>query len=863
MKHTTRFPIYLLPPLRSSRHGDLRILFLADGNNRAESAGGGYGAGARNVVALAEHLAARPDVSLMVACILSPDNITKRGQPFFTKVRDQFVRLGDAIAMEGVLVGAGVRLEICGDLRRLRERGGPAAELAGVIEAVVRSTELVSSPRLRLAFGVDYGEWTPVGLDVDVVIRTGMEAESVLRLSGLSSYPGILNVGTTKLWPELGPADVDDAIEAAKSRVQKVLLPGHPASLVVEIVEALSRRSASTPVSLTLPTTAAPATLCEAIERLYERAPEARGAVAVCVHTTSVVGEQWYGRPDEAPHEVHVVWSTGDENVNGSRGFDSILAPGQVVSALIVPERPPLGNANVHACGTSAAEIVEGVFGAVQFSVEYPPLLGADRAPETAAVAVANDGALEDDRPDVAPCYLHGAQGVWPPEIAGWMRLFEQRPGRSIEDLVRASRQGGRGPSPDVHTLADMFTAKSLCWARGAGLLLPGEGSLRATANYALTAFFIHHAGGGAVEAAWEPAADLSATCMMAVAAGDDGIFDGVFEGEGREARQQRLEASARFLQAVVAGDASAEAPAVNGAPLLAAIGAEWRRTLVRYGGFTHPIIVAGWQRSLHDLYQASVNEYAEALVENPLVSRLAAGGMMGRAAAHEIEQRYAATAPRVVADRIDVLLRAPVADGEPRARAITELRLILYLCDMASSMGAGLLFRAGALRTPADQVTDGRARTLDAAATLLDFAFRLENDVSSFTGWAEGERDLKTGACAAIIGRDVPGPQRAAAVSRALAVCHDVGTWLRRELAIAIEELEAEWPVMATAVRRGAFVGHRVYQIGHYETVTRDRMREVYEELEAYMNARLARRSGGQFDESAAESLRGQLIAC
>src|SRR6185312_5213601 len=125
--------------------------------NTRSACGGGYAAGARRVVSLAEHLASRPDVAVLVACILSPENIAKRVMRFFAALYEQFIALGDAILSRRTFLSSNIRVEVHGDLGPLRARGGRAADLADAIEAVVSLTAGVRAPDLRLVLGVGYG----------------------------------------------------------------------------------------------------------------------------------------------------------------------------------------------------------------------------------------------------------------------------------------------------------------------------------------------------------------------------------------------------------------------------------------------------------------------------------------------------------------------------------------------------------------------------------------------------------------------------------------------------------------------------------------------------------------------------------
>ena len=84
--------LFILPELAEARRDDLTLLILADGNRRSAS-GGGYAGGARRVVSIAEHLARGRDVGALVACILSPDNIAKRGNGFFVALYREFIHV--------------------------------------------------------------------------------------------------------------------------------------------------------------------------------------------------------------------------------------------------------------------------------------------------------------------------------------------------------------------------------------------------------------------------------------------------------------------------------------------------------------------------------------------------------------------------------------------------------------------------------------------------------------------------------------------------------------------------------------------------------------------------------------------------
>lgn len=339
MASCDRAKIYLIPRLRSAKKSELRILMLADGNHRAEGAGGGYAAGARNVVAAAEHLALRGDVALLLVCILSRDNIEKRSDSFFSTLREAFVALTAAITSKDALVGRGVRLDVHGDLARLRARGGAAADLVPAIEAAVRATSHLEAPAMRLALGVGYAETAALELDIDMILRTGMERGGVLRLSGLGAHAGMLNAGTTTLWPALRPSEIDSYVDDAKERACSGLAPGYSREETIALIEAVAVEAFARAVEITVPSYAPIAPLEEsALVRVV--------------------------RPDSA----------------ALRDYQAMIAPGQEPPWFVLPERPWVGQAHVHPSEASASGIVRAIREALAFSEAHPPLLGAERS---------------------------------------------------------------------------------------------------------------------------------------------------------------------------------------------------------------------------------------------------------------------------------------------------------------------------------------------------------------------------------------------------------------------------------------------------------------------------------------------------
>jgi hypothetical protein len=774
--------LFILPAFEPVQ---LSILVLADGNRRAHG-GRGYAGGARRVVSMAEHLARRPDVGTMVACILSPDNIAKRGDGFFLELYKEFIQLGVDIEARGALVSSNVRMEIHGDLGSLRARGGHAVSLADAILAVVEATKRVANPDLRLILGVGYGRDTARELDVDVILRTGMEEPGVLRLSGLRTSQRIANCAVTTLWPDVEPGEVDEVIDLCKRHTSPRFADGHGVAAIVELVEALATADLDAPVRAVITTSAPTAAVATALDRLF--AGPLRGCATIAVEHAWREGHppRRHGPAHGASRLLRIVRGSSPAGEDAEAEILSVLAPGQRPPLFTLPDGLPLGNANVHACEATAEGVVAGIRAALRFSAAHPPLCGRDRGPCRAAAPRVSEAPL-------------------------------RRPGASDRDAV-----------------GDRFVARTLGWAETAGLLVDGAAFRRAAVNYALTGFFIHfqvptewdEAG-----ALWEQRADLTARYMHLVAAGDEGIFDRVLEGETSEQRWARLEVSSRFLQGALRAERSRpRVPRVPGAALLATLADQWRRLLDPYRGACLPAVEASFRAGLESLYVASLAEHRAGVTSDLFSGHCKERGTKERVI-EAIEKRFAA-APPCIAARARAL--AVEATGARHSAAVNELRVLLYLTEAGSAIGAGLLFRTAALAAPARHVTTEGVAALDAAATLLDYHVRLSNDLSGFLESPTGDRDPKVNACTLLVPGSASGPARAAAVVQALVTCRRLLSWLGGELPCHLERVATAWPSMGVILRRGVFVGRRVYEVGHYTTASRADMSAIFDEAEA-----------------------------
>jgi hypothetical protein len=230
----------------------------------------------------------------------------------------------------------------------------------------------------------------------------------------------------------------------------------------------------------------------------------------------------------------------------------------------------------------------------------------------------------------------------------------------------------------------------------------------------------------------------------------------------------------------------------------------------------------ASFRAGLDSLYAGSLAEHRAGIGASPLLD----GGdeaAWRHAVSDPCEGPFAA-APACVAARARELAFAA---------ATGELRALAYLAEAGGAIGAGLLFRTAALAAPSPSVTGRAIAALDAATTLLDYHFRLSNDLSGFLDSPSGDRDAKVNACTILVPASAVGVARAAAIVGAVATCRSLAAWLGAEIREQLAGVAAAWPSMGVVLQRGVFVGRRVYEVGHYTTASRAAMSAIFAEAD------------------------------
>ena len=107
---------------------------------------------------------------------------------------------------------------------------------------------------------------------------------------------------------------------------------------------------------------------------------------------------------------------------------------------------------------------------------------------------------------------------------------------------------------------------------------------------------------------------------------------------------------------------------------------------------------------------------------------------------------------------------------------------------------------------------------------------------MSGFLDSPGGERDPKENSCTILVPRSLSGAAREAAVIQALATNRRLAAWLSGEVGAHVDRVAAEWPSMGVILRRGSLVGRRVYEVGHYTTLSRAEMSAIFTEADGML---------------------------
>lgn len=790
-------------PWRSPRRQDRRVLILPDGNSRVATNLEGYAAGADKVVACAEHLATRGDISTLVMCIASEQNAMKRDERFFQAVSDQFSRLRTNVFANGVLLRSNIRCRALGDLARLYAMGGARSSLVDETIAVCTATSSVSRPRLNVEFLLAYSDEIAWQSDIDLVVRTGAEEPDVVR-PGLSLPPNVPCAVTTTLWPQVNPEQVGSLIDFALRDQVPQFAPGYSIEFIEALLHTLPGARIPAPFRLTIPVCAPDKDIINMLKRVYGKQ---RCGPAVATHYLSSHGAvaQPYGADDDVWYSLRIVAAAQWQQF-ARESYDAIVAPGQ--HAGLARLAMPAGAAHVHSCAEDIEHILHALNNAIRFPAKHTLLHGANRS-QAAALARPNP---------------------WPTDLLDLLQRITTLPNLPIERLVSKYLPSDADDTEERAMLIKGISVKMLMIALDEGLLLPDEPMRQGDRNYAYTGAYMMLRVPDECDPSgmnWEKSAEIAIRCMLAVSAGDNGVFDRILPGETPAEWSVRLEASARYFDAIAHNDTSVEPPNIRRARLVVAIGTQWQALLTRPS--SNEDLVRACRDALQRHYQANLRERAPDVVDNPLVQWLCLGGLPRREAVQEIEKRYTTTTPHPIGLRIRDLLGADVTDPARFQAVRNEVQLLLYLADTAHSIAVEVLFLFCALATPKEAITTTRLRILIAVGQLGDYTFRLANDLASLSEAVGGDQDqTKESSLSILIPKVASVLERAAKLRMARELGAELLDWLEEQLGKAMICLRAEWPSMAAKVERAVRIGRGVYEQSHYTKMTSDEMLEL-----------------------------------
>ncbi|HLG25781.1 MAG TPA: hypothetical protein VI588_03255 [Candidatus Gracilibacteria bacterium] len=503
----------MLPPTQEKYIKGIRILILPDGNNRASLEGKTYNDGGKNVVRMAEALAERGDVSTMIACVLSADNVAKRSDAFFDQIYKAFVGLGIAIENEGVLVAKKIRLGYDGDLAGMRQKSRSAAKLADIIETVCGQTAHIQEPAMDLILGVNYDEFLALSHQVHAIYRSGMEEDKSIRLSGLRVNESMYNVGSPTYWPNVEAREVTQVIDDVKTRLGVLLQAGYSSDFILNLIERQADIEPEKEVSVTVPFDETPQKIMQKIDELFARKPDLHSAVQVVIVGKKGLAIKRYGGGDKKTKKIILVPS-GTYNVqkNNDGSYTSILAPGQQ-SGFYLKADPLSEYATVFYCDPTPEGVVEGTRKAVRFSQSHRPLRGAERNLEIARSGMPNEV------PDEFKIYT---------SLTPFLSADGDDDLEGLADVLHdpsSDRQHNR-----YNMLGDLLAAKILLWVRTKGITFDRPVELRAFINYTLTSYFLtyypDHQRWDQVSENWQKAAESVSRYMALVYLMDDRLYD-------------------------------------------------------------------------------------------------------------------------------------------------------------------------------------------------------------------------------------------------------------------------------------------------------------------------------------------------
>lgn len=808
--------IYVLPTQDEVARNEMRILILADGNNRASLDNKSYDDGGKNVIKVAEHLSTRDEVSLMAACILGPDNIRKRPPHFKKKIAHAFQLLSQRIENKGTLVDAGVRMDVYGDIEAMEGMGDADAQLVDEIRRACDKTARIKDPSLLLLLGVNYDHDMAYNLGIHAIYRSGMDSRgfqdmNVFRSSNINVHSGILNFASETLWPYVGLQEIDEVVDTVRHNVSRFFRMGYDLPETVKLVAMFDAADSSLqtgPAELSIPYACPTPQLVHALERHFSEKPP---AVSIQIHG---MDKPYKLGPDVGTsYAIHLIHGS---HVDSHKTYDSILAPGQRQNYIRLPDRPPISYANVFQCDATRESIVEAIQRILQFSQHHDALKGAERTPSPR------------DLPEFMPYYQSAD-------------LLYQHPESSLEELADDLLENVNSEEKEYslqhyNKVADLFAGSIVQWSEKAGIPWPSAPAFRAFINYVFTSFFFayypnHPDWEDSLRQDWQKRAELLSKYMVLTYAMDDFIFD--IPPEDDTEKDQFLAKSSDLLRrAIRQEDISSDE--LEGHPeVLIILLREFRNLARALEQDADPHAFKRWEEGMTDIVECMHGEWLQEVTQNCFPSHLRNDGEAQEA----FRSRYLhEKIPVPVRSKIeDAYQRYQQSDGDDVTKVEADLRLYMYLVDIEKSIGSGNIYKTMAcIGSRHETLTEEMLEDLDLLCALINYYFRIANDLAEFSRAAD-DRDDNVSSLH-IIADKYRGQTNAE--MQCFQDIYGVMTSLRSDLYTEIERFQKQYAgsvvftALGIALQR-ARIGELFYKGTHYRETRRSQVQEFFTELE------------------------------
>ncbi|MFO0591271.1 MAG: hypothetical protein U0441_27235 [Polyangiaceae bacterium] len=785
-------PFSVAPDRKKTRRSQKviqRLLAIFDGQNRSGGYDKGYLKGYLAILAFVEASAAgRFGVQSVATPLCSIQNVQSRSLALFEALLELLTRLHAAILRGAAL--RGVRVKWYGDLDILKRAGGFAERTAYQIEAVCDATADAPSPSFEWWLFVAYGPEALRAVEVDAVIRTGMEETNVLRLSNLDPHSGVALLGVTTLGPEMSLDRFDSAVSELQRCAPARFEPGYSCELANGALLELGERALRGSFNLILPVdgskgdiarltaTHRPAlarrgiSLVDAADELGalvapSRSAEGRSVVAL------VSPALFRALSAEGPADIWLLSSTEER---GACRLSDVR----------------LGDANVHIHDGTPSGTVEALQRALQFSACHESLHGGERR------------ALHEARAAERHRQAEHLQRI--------ATELTRDPRSTVTHIARCLEEGSHVRAPELHW--DIAAVREVAVARANGLLPRNAKWERAALGYAYTATITAYRAVTDIDPTgedWEKTARFLSPVLMAVGCTDEEVFER-WPGERPDAARARCVAAATYLSSRALGDRYVRVPDVAGWEQLGVVAAFWERLREERAPIAHPRVLQGFFQAVAELYSANIAE------QDSRARRANAWAVVRDRVPSSTLQASKTSMNRVLPARVSDWMRTLEGPGERRhRRARLQLAVLRDLQLVHPSIAAGIVCRALAMMIPAPMWAPLGLELHEEAATLMDLSFRLRNDLSSLVDSAEGDRDHKDNTWTVLVSDRAGGKARERAVAEAVAACQDVQERLDDALDDTLHRMSAVAPRLAALVRRSVHFGRLAYSGQHY----------------------------------------------